>query len=119
MQPATSQPRVDKALARVAQPLARHYNGQGLVRASTYVPLSSDGFDGTFESLWKEHVDFGTSRAHKKLGKRQRAKQDQGSTAGGEASCSAGGAEPAAKLSLGRSLHGVSLPQPAAAAVRP
>ena len=76
------QQQADKLLRRVAQPLGRHYNGQGrenswrvsaravfltglrvamrrLVRESTYLPLSDDGFSAEFEERWNEHVDFG------------------------------------------------------------
>ena len=31
------------------------------------MPLTDDAFMDTFEVLWGEHVDFGTSRSHKKL----------------------------------------------------
>lgn len=37
------------------------------MRESDYVALGNDDFMATFESLWGEHVDFGTSRSHKKL----------------------------------------------------
>ena len=38
-----------------------------VVKGSAFVPLTYDGFMETFEELWSEHVDFGTSRSHKKL----------------------------------------------------
>ena len=37
-----------------------------LVFPSTYLPLAGDGFIPAFEVRWEEHVDFGTSRSHKK-----------------------------------------------------
>ena len=62
----------DKIIGRVEQPLAKHYNGQGLAQASHYLPLSDEDFQPTFEALWDAHVEFGTSRSHKKLlGKRK------------------------------------------------
>lgn len=62
----------DKIIGRVEQPLAKHYNGQGLAQASHYLPLSDNDFQPTFEALWDAHVEFGTSRSHKKLlGKRK------------------------------------------------
>ena len=62
----------DKIIGRVEQPLAKHYNGQGLAQASHFLPLSDDDFQTTFEALWDAHVEFGTSRSHKKLlGKRK------------------------------------------------
>ena len=88
----------DKVLAKVVQPLSRHYNGQGcakamisimhlnahmseratrvrrLVRPSDYVPLSDDAFFPTFHALWDAHIDFGTNRSHKKLlGKKRKS----------------------------------------------
>jgi len=53
------QPQADKLLRHVAQPLGRHYNGQGVVRESTYLPLGDDSFSAEFEERWNEHVDFG------------------------------------------------------------
>ena len=38
-----------------------------LARPSEYVPLSAADFMDDFQSLWDEHVQFGTSRSHKKL----------------------------------------------------
>ena len=45
-----------------------------VARPSEYVPLSDGAFQPTFDALWSAHVDFGTSRSHKKLlGKKRRA----------------------------------------------
>mmetsp|Transcript_50175 Transcript_50175/g.166155 ORF Transcript_50175/g.166155 Transcript_50175/m.166155 type:complete len:135 (-) Transcript_50175:178-582(-) len=49
------------------EPLPSHYNGLGLLRPTVSVPLASDDFMASFRVLWEEHVDFGTSRSHKKL----------------------------------------------------
>jgi hypothetical protein len=67
LQPAAVHAREEHALLRVAQPLGRHYNGQGVVRPSETLPLSGDGFGDAFGALWDEHVNFGTSVSHKKL----------------------------------------------------
>ena len=76
-----------------AQPLNKHYNGQGcvvspglahahashsphparLVHPSAYLPLAEEAFMAGFEVRWGEHVDFGTSRSHKKKGKAKAA----------------------------------------------
>ena len=77
-----------------AQPLNKHYNGQGCVRGlpgpahahashsphrgrlvhpSAYLPLADEAFMAGFEARWGEHVDFGTSRSHKKKGKAKTA----------------------------------------------
>ncbi|KAL1499560.1 hypothetical protein AB1Y20_011761 [Prymnesium parvum] len=61
------QPQADKLIARSVQPLRRHYNGQGLAKESLYLALTDGTFMQAFEGLWAEHVDFGTSRSHKKL----------------------------------------------------
>jgi hypothetical protein len=66
------QAQVTKQLARVAQPLPRHYNGQGVARPSDFVPISDGAFMPAFEALWAHHIEFGTNRSHKKLfGKRR------------------------------------------------
>ena len=67
LQPAAVHAREEHALLRVAQPLGRHYNGQGVVKPSETLPLSGDGFGDAFGALWDEHVNFGTSVSHKKL----------------------------------------------------
>ena len=67
LQPTAVHAREEHALLRVAQPLSRHYNGQGVVRPSETLPLSGDGFGDAFGALWDEHVNFGTSVSHKKL----------------------------------------------------
>ena len=54
------------------QPLPKHYNGLGLVKPTASVHLKSETFDQIFLELWNEHVDFGTSRSHKKLMKTDR-----------------------------------------------
>ena len=61
------QSQADKLIGRVAQPLSRHFNGQGMVQASDYVPLTDEDFGSTFMALWDAHINFGTSRSHKKL----------------------------------------------------
>ena len=38
--------------------------------------MSDDGFASHFEAAWEEHVNFGTSRAHKRLDKKKAAAQD-------------------------------------------
>lgn len=48
------------------EPLPSHYNGLGLLRPTVSVPLASDDFMASFRVLWEEHVDFGTSRSHKR-----------------------------------------------------
>ena len=98
--PAT-QAHCDKVLAKLVQPLSRHYNGQGCVREkshsapsavecsrerpvtacvcrlaqpSVYLPLTDVAFFPTFQAVWAAHVDFGTSRSHKKLlGKKRKS----------------------------------------------
>ena len=55
-----------RAFAGVAQPNSSQYNGQGLIKPSVYLPLFAPDFDAAFGALWAEHVDFGTSRSHKK-----------------------------------------------------
>ena len=102
------QTQADKIIGRVAQPLPRHYNGQGcaanglqrlctqrqsrmqndnsrivcfllracrLARASDYIPLSEDDFMNAFQQVWDAHVEFGTSRSHKKLLGKKRQRQ--------------------------------------------
>ena len=104
------QAQADKLIARVAQPLPRHYNGQGYVpdstsalptsalpshicrlglprraaRPSDFIPLSDGDFMASFQGLWEAHVEFGTTRSHKKLqGKRRREDAPPTSTSTG------------------------------------
>mmetsp|Transcript_17871 Transcript_17871/g.34864 ORF Transcript_17871/g.34864 Transcript_17871/m.34864 type:complete len:162 (+) Transcript_17871:401-886(+) len=67
---AQPQAHVDKVIMRVLQPGSKQYNGQGVLLETVYLPLSGGDFDAQFGALWSEHVDFGTSRSHKKLEKR-------------------------------------------------
>ena len=78
------QPQVDKLLSRVAQPMPRHYNGQGVAQPSDYVPLTHDAFMPAFEALWAAHVEFGTTRSHKRLfGKRRAEDRPSAATVAG------------------------------------
>ncbi len=57
---------------QASQPLTRNpicvlHLERRTVRPSAYVPLEGDGFAPSFEALWTQHIDFGTSRSHKKL----------------------------------------------------
>lgn len=61
-----------KRLPTMLEPLAKHYNGLGMLRPTECVLLRSGTFMQEFEALWDEHVDFGTARSHKKLLKRDR-----------------------------------------------
>ena len=77
-----AQPRADKLFGKVAQPLPRHYNGQGVAQPSDYVPLSDADFVATFEALWQAHVEFGTTKSHKKLlGKKRKRVEPEGGAA--------------------------------------
>jgi len=82
---AMPQAQADKLIARVEQPLAKHYNGQGVARPSEYLPLSEEHFQPVFEALWQAHVEFGTSRSHKKLLGQKRRREEPALAAGGEA----------------------------------
>ena len=82
------------------EPLPSHYNGLGLLRPTVSVPLASDDFMASFRVLWEEHVDFGTSRSHKKL-----LAQDKGASewrdrlaAKKQAEAKPAGGEPAPKV---------------------
>ena len=67
------QPRADKLFGKVAQPLRRHYNGQGVAQPSDYVPLSDKHFLAMFEALWQAHVAFG---GWKKKPKKKRKREE-------------------------------------------
>lgn len=49
-----------------------------LARPSEYVPLSAADFMDDFQILWDEHVQFGTSRSHKKLLGKKRTRDAAG-----------------------------------------
>ena len=89
------QSQADKLIGARLQPAARHFNGQGVALPSAYLPLSGEDFSLDFQALWEAHVNFGTSRSHKKLlgKKRQRdgdepkqQQQQQGGGSGGSSS---------------------------------
>ena len=53
---------------------ASHLPHRGrLIHPSVYLPLADEAFMAGFEARWGEHVDFGTSRSHKKKGKAKAA----------------------------------------------
>ena len=41
--------------------------------ASHYIALTAEDFLDEFEGVWEQHIDFGTSRSHKKLLGKKRA----------------------------------------------
>ena len=49
----------------LAEPRLAHAWGR-VVHPSTYLTLADEAFMASFEVRWNEHVDFGTSRSHKK-----------------------------------------------------
>ena len=54
-----------------------------VARASDYIPLSAGFFMNTFETIWTAHVEFGTSRSHKKLlGKKRHRESGEAAEAG-------------------------------------
>lgn len=73
----------EKLMAPVLQPAGNQYNGQGVVQASTCLPLHMEGFDLQWRALWDQHVNFGLTRSHKKLSK-QGAKRKRADGTGPE-----------------------------------
>ena len=72
------QSQADKLIGARLQPAARHFNGQGVALPSAYLPLSGEDFSLDFQALWEAHVNFGTSRSHKKLlGKKRQRDGDE------------------------------------------
>jgi hypothetical protein len=59
-----------KLVSALLDPTTKHYNGQGAVLPSTCLPLHSGDFEGQWRKLWDLHVNFGTSKSHKKLAKK-------------------------------------------------
>ena len=97
------QAQADKLIGRVAQPLTRHFNGQGVVQPSEYLPLSDEDFGSEFTRLWQAHVNFGTSRSHKKLLGKKRQPTSTGTGTGGSSSISEyTGQDPSSARSAGQ-----------------
>ena len=63
------------AASSTAQPLPRHYNGQGVLRPSLRIDLGEGDFAEQFQTMWDEHVNFGTAKSHKKLARRDAQQQ--------------------------------------------
>lgn len=59
-----------RLVGTLLQPTSQHYNGQGMVRPSTCIALHADDFESKWRELWSLHVNFGTSKSHKKLAKK-------------------------------------------------
>jgi len=59
-----------RLVGALLQPTSHHYNGQGVVRPSACIPLHADDFELHWRQLWSMHVNFGTSKSHKKLTKK-------------------------------------------------
>jgi hypothetical protein len=67
--------RSKKEAADTSQPLAKHYNGQCVLRPSVVLDLAGGDFMQRFETVWDEHVNFGTAKSHKKLARRDSQQQ--------------------------------------------